>query len=258
MRAGESTSFWTLQLTICSIGYAAGKGTHREPAKTAMPRAVTTTSKTSWHPLITGFTPAPECSSLTIVHRQRYVGVFQGCYGHDESCCPPESLRGTDTYSPGRCPIGYTTQDPHVGLDRLGTDTEEWEATCVMSGFSSCTRPFWEMPGARNRRCSMPYTSNMPTLTSALTAVVIYYEPYDADNSAPYQIGHSTTTVLSPASTWPVLLPAMTAPTGVSISHFVVRWRNGEFSGDIPLHPTRSIEAGTPVPSPTSTSPPNP
>src|SRR6266566_6261420 len=82
-----------------------------------------------WLPLTTGFTPAPECSRLTMVHSQRYAVLVQGCYGLDESCCPPEPLRYATTYSPGRCPVGYVTHDPHVGLDRIGTDTVEWEAT---------------------------------------------------------------------------------------------------------------------------------
>lgn len=86
------------------------------------------TPTTSWQPF-PAFTPAPECSSLTISHRKRVVGIYKGCVGRDASCCPPGGS-GT-TYSPGRCPQGYTAQDAHVGLDPLGTDTVEWEATCV-------------------------------------------------------------------------------------------------------------------------------
>ncbi|KAM7200864.1 hypothetical protein V8F20_005106 [Naviculisporaceae sp. PSN 640] len=257
MLCRRSRFLCTVQFTAFGIGHGIGQGTI-PPVRTEMPglTIAAATGTTTWLPLITGFTPPAECSSLTIVHQQRYVGVYQGCVGRDESCCPPESLRRITTYSPGRCPTGYTTQDPHVGLDRLGTDTEEWEATCVMSGFSSCHRPFWELPGARNPRCSVPYTSPMPSLTSALTAVVIYYEPYDI--SSPDRIGHSTTTVLTPGSTWPVLLPAMTAPTGVSISHFVIRWRDGDFAGDDPPYPAPTGPRTLPPPVGTSASNPDP
>jgi hypothetical protein len=100
-----------------------------------LPRATSTrlvSSTTTWPPLTTGFTPPPECFSLTVVHSQRYVAFFVGCVGSDESCCPPESIGYATIYSPGRCPTGYYARDPHVGLDRLGMDTVEWEATCVL------------------------------------------------------------------------------------------------------------------------------
>lgn len=80
-------------------------------------------------PLTTVFTPAPECTSLTIVHLSRNVKIYTGCVGEDPTCCP--SGRQNNTYSPGLCPTGYEAKDPHVGLDRLAIDTEEWEATCV-------------------------------------------------------------------------------------------------------------------------------
>jgi hypothetical protein len=85
---------------------------------------------TGFAPLTTVFTPAPECSSLTIVHQQRYVAVYSGCVGVDPSCCP-QTGRLNNTWSPGVCPSGYVTTDPHVGLDRLAIDTMEWEATCI-------------------------------------------------------------------------------------------------------------------------------
>lgn len=55
-----------------------------------VPRETTaTTSSTSYPPLTTGFTPAPECSSLTIMHFMRIAAyVYQGCIGSDQSCCP--------------------------------------------------------------------------------------------------------------------------------------------------------------------------
>lgn len=101
-----------------------------------IPRATTTSptsspTTTSWRPLTTVFTPAPECSSLTVLHQDRKVDIYQGCVGLDASCCPP-SWRDSNTYSPGRCPLGYTVEDAHVGLDPIGTDTVEWEATCVL------------------------------------------------------------------------------------------------------------------------------
>lgn len=88
------------------------------------------TSANSFTPLTTGFTPAPECTSLTIVHISRFVSIHTGCIGEDPSCCPPTG-RANNTYSPGICPTGYDTNDPHVGIDKLGTDTDEWEATCI-------------------------------------------------------------------------------------------------------------------------------
>ena len=83
-----------------------------------------TDSTTGFAALTTVFTPAPECTSLTIVHAQRYVAVYTGCVGADPSCCPPTG-RLNNTYSPGICPSGYVTHDPHVGLDRLAMDTVE-------------------------------------------------------------------------------------------------------------------------------------
>ena len=90
----------------------------------------TQTTSTGFMPLTTGFTPPPECSSLTIVHSQRYVALYQGCVGTDPTCCP-QSGRLNNTYSPGVCPSGYVAHDAHVGLDRLAVDTLEWEATCI-------------------------------------------------------------------------------------------------------------------------------
>src|SRR5436305_587850 len=87
-------------------------------------------TSTGFAPLTTVFTPAPECSSLTIVHQQRYVAVYSGCVGADPSCCPPTG-RLNNTWSPGVCPSGYVTMDAHVGLDPLAIDTAEWEATCI-------------------------------------------------------------------------------------------------------------------------------
>lgn len=92
--------------------------------------AVQMETSTTFLPLTTGFTPSPECSSLTIVHVQRYVTIYQGCVGSDPTCCP-QSGRLENTYSPGVCPSGYETKDAHVGLDPLAMDTILWEATCV-------------------------------------------------------------------------------------------------------------------------------
>jgi hypothetical protein len=89
-----------------------------------------TETSTGYLPLTTGFTPAPECSSLTIVHSQRYVKVYQGCVGADPSCCP-QSRRLENSPYPRACPPGYVTDDAHVGLDPLAADTLQWEATCV-------------------------------------------------------------------------------------------------------------------------------
>ena len=99
-------------------------------ASTAIVTQFQTQTSTGFVPLTTTFAPAPECSSLTIIHIQRQAAVYQGCVGADPSCCP-QSGRLNNTYSPGICPSGYITKDAHVGLDRLGTDTLEWQATCV-------------------------------------------------------------------------------------------------------------------------------
>jgi hypothetical protein len=99
-----------------------------------VPRATSTTSPstTTWLPLTTGLTtPPPECSSITVAHNQRLVHLYRGCVGLDESCCLPLASRLQLTFSPGRCPPGYVTEDAHVGLDSLAMDTTEWEATCV-------------------------------------------------------------------------------------------------------------------------------
>lgn len=89
-----------------------------------------TETTTGFFPLTTVFSPAPECTSLTIVHVQREVDVYTGCVGEDPSCCPSTG-RANNTYSPAVCPSGYVTHDAHVGLDRLAIDTEEWQATCI-------------------------------------------------------------------------------------------------------------------------------
>jgi hypothetical protein len=123
---------WVL-LSLQVIFWAARAAVITPPGMPNLPRATPTSTisspTTSWQPFPT-FTPAPECSSLTVSHRQRRVEIYQGCVGRDASCCPPGLPK--NIYSPGRCPQGYTTQDAHVGLDPLGTDTVEWEATCVL------------------------------------------------------------------------------------------------------------------------------
>ena len=68
------------------------------PVILSLPHAATD-STTGFAPLTTVFTPPPECSSLTIVHRQRYVAIHTGCIGADASCCPPTG-RANNTYSP--------------------------------------------------------------------------------------------------------------------------------------------------------------
>jgi hypothetical protein len=100
----------------------------------------------------------------------------------------------------------------------------------------------------------MSYTSAMPNLTTLITAAVIYYETWR--HSDAWAIGFSTTTVLSYNSKgrWPVLLPAQTGPTGVSVSHFVIRWRQGDFSDD-PSSPSDSTVPNPQLPLPSPTSP---
>ncbi|KAH8586644.1 hypothetical protein B0O99DRAFT_50649 [Bisporella sp. PMI_857] len=211
-----------------------------------------TETSTGFVPLTTGFTPAPECSSITIVHSQRDVAVYQGCVGSDPSCCP-QSGRLNNTYSPGVCPSGYISKDAHVGLDRLAIDTLEWEATCVPSAFTTCTRPWYKLPQQPmlpDTDCPRRYTSQLPRLTTPLTVSVFYYHPYDYNLDSgspwPYRVGFRTTMVLS--ESWPILIPATTTPKAVVATHFIIRWKDSDFSSTLSPPVVSASISGSPPP----------
>lgn len=106
----------------------------------------------------------------------------------------------------------------------------------------------------------MPYTSSLPNLTTPLTVSVFYYEPFifslDWGKPWPGRVGFRTTTVLS--NSWPILTPAATRPSAVSISQMVIRWRNGDFTDSldtsespapsVPLNPPTSLDPGSGAP----------
>ena len=107
----------------------------------------------------------------------------------------------------------------------------------LSSGFTTCTRLFGlpEPPGLP-RWCSMPYTSDLPSLTVPLTVVEIFYEPYNytLDSSKLLwgnRVGYRTTRVIS--KEWSVFLPATSTVRAVSASHIVIRWREADFI-DVP------------------------
>lgn len=123
------------------------------------------------------------------------------------------------------------------------------------SGFTTCRPLFPQFGYGFDKKCSEPYTSALPELTTPITASVIYYETWGQSDG--WAIGFTTTTVLSYDSEgrWPILLPAQTEPTGVSTSHFVIRWREGDFSGDDPSSPSDSAVPDSPLPLPSPTPP---
>jgi hypothetical protein len=102
------------------------------------------------------------------------------------------------------------------------------------SGFYTCTRQFGlpDLPG-RPRFCSMPYTSSLPSLTTPITLVEIFYEPYDYSLDTPWvgwgnRVGYRTTRVVS--DEWSIFLPATSTIRAISASHIVVRWREADFT----------------------------
>jgi hypothetical protein len=105
------------------------------------------------------------------------------------------------------------------------------------SGFYTCTQPLG-IPAFpwRSRFCSMAFTSMLPSLTTPMTLVEIFYEPYDhtLDSSGlgwGNRVGHRTTRVVS--DEWPVFLPATSTIRAISASHIVIRWREADFT-DVP------------------------
>ncbi|KAI3317548.1 Alpha/Beta hydrolase protein [Xylariaceae sp. AK1471] len=79
----------------------------------------------------------------------------------------------------------------------------------------------------------MPYTRSLPSLTTPITLVEIFYEPYDYSLDTPWvgwgnRVGYRTTRVVS--DEWSMFLPATSTIRAISASHIVVRWREADFT----------------------------
>jgi len=116
------------------------------------------------------------------------------------------------------------------------------------SGVLTCRRPIWVVPqwpiGREDTYCPLSYTSQLPNLTTPITASVFYYDPTLAEGMAwPGTPGARTTTVIS--NSWPTLTPASTLPAMVIASHIVIRWREADF--DPEKQTTKASGANSPA-----------
>ncbi len=129
-----------------------------------------------------------------------------------------------------------------VRIRNRSTAIENVKLNGLSSGFQTCLpHPLIpDLPWDRHKQCSANYVRHLPTPTTPITVSVIYYYPWKFTD--PYRIGHRTTSVFS--DSWPIFLPAQTRVSLLSVAHFVIRWREGDFN-DGPASPS---DSGVPDP----------